>query len=94
MPKEGEARPPRKGAYLPLAEYLAASDAAEIVLTLREIQAIIGAPLPASAYGIQQYWAGSTGRRHEHTHAWQALGWWAHLEARHLRVRFTRDAEE
>jgi len=51
-------------------------------------------PLPMPAYGILQYWAGSTGRRHEHTHAWQALGWRAHLEARHLRVRFTRDAEE
>jgi len=80
--------------YQPLAAYLAASDAAEVVLTLGEIQAIIGAPLPPSAYGVVQYWAGSTGKAYGHTHAWQARGWRARLEARHLRVRFTRDAEE
>ncbi len=90
----GDKRGEKPGHYQPLADYLAASDAMEIVLTLREIQAIIGAPLPSPAYGTRQYWAGSTGEKYGHTHAWQTRGWRARLEARHLRVRFTRDVEE
>ena len=35
--------------YQPLTEYLAALAADEVTLTLTEIEAIIGAPLPASA---------------------------------------------
>ncbi len=93
MAQEGRAGRRRVSDYRPLAAYLAASDAAEMVLTLREIQAIIGAPLPTPAYGTRQYWAGSTGGKHGHTHAWQELGWRARLEARHLRVRFSRDVE-
>ena len=61
---------PRK--YDPLATYLAALPSAEVTLTLGEIEAIIGAPLPASAW-LRTWWANTLafgqGR------AWLSVGW-------------------
>jgi len=43
-------RTPPGRKYQPLADYLAAHPADEVTLTFAQIEAILGAPLPSSAY--------------------------------------------
>ncbi len=75
--------------YQPMADYLAAIESAEAVLTFAQIEAILGVPLSLSAQTSPSWWSGTIP---SHTRTWRALGWRAHLEQRDQRVRFTRDA--
>src|SRR5215210_2639072 len=72
MPRPG----PRK--YEPLRAYLAGqpADVGEVTLRLAEIEAIVGAPLPATAR-LGSFWAnGRLGLRiSPQARSWRAAGW-------------------
>jgi len=76
--------------YQPLVDFLADSDAGAVVLTYKEIAAMIGGALPESAILQAGWW---TKRSQFPIEAWTALGWRAHVDRDQLRVRFTREAE-
>src|ERR1700710_1534113 len=76
--------------YQPLLDHLEAATGDAVALTYREVAALIGGPLPESAILGTSWW---TSRRQAHVQAWRALGWRAHSEREHLRVRFTREGE-
>jgi len=68
--------------YQPLADFLAAQPAetASVSVTLAEVAALLGGPLPAAA-GTQSWWANA--RSAPHAAAWLAAGW----RVRRVRVR-------
>jgi len=61
--------------YEPLRRYLAAlpGETTRITLTRREVEAIVGVSLPASA-GVRSWWTGRS-ERDAHRRAWRAAGW-------------------
>ncbi len=68
---------PRRGPkYAPLAAYLAAYPGDHVRLTFAQIEMLLGAPLPASAW-LRQFWTNPTGRRtgRVQTRAWLEVGW-------------------
>jgi len=75
--------------YQPLLDHLALRTEAEVVLTYKEIAAMIGGPLPETAILQAVWW---TTRSRVPIEALTALGWRAHADRDRLRVRFTRDA--
>ncbi len=78
--------------YQTLVDRLAASDDDEVVLTFKEIAAIIGRrTLPESAILHPGWWRNSTST---HVKLWTAIGWQARADRDHLRVTFTRATEE
>ncbi len=81
---------PHSTRYQPLVDHLAAQDEREVVLTMPEIEAILGVPLAISAHVETYYW---TGRTLAHVRAWERRGWRARLDRRNRRVRFIRDVE-
>jgi len=81
----------RRSRYQPLVDHLAALTEREIMLTDAEIEAILGAPLPTSAYVGSVYW---TDPRLVHVQQWRTLGWRARRDRRNHCVHFARDAEE
>jgi hypothetical protein len=58
--------------YAPLQRYLVAQSGDQLVLTFAAIEAIIGAPLPATA-GLRTWWGNAP--NWSHARAWQAAGW-------------------
>ncbi len=88
MPRRDWGRPhPSK--YRLLADYLAANEGAEVVLTFAQIEAILGDPLSVTAQTSPSWWSGTVP---PHSRTWRSLGWRARLEQRNRRVIFTRDA--
>ena len=64
------------GKYDPLFRHLAALDQAEWQTSFREIEAILGFDLPASARRYQAWWANQKGGSgHSQTRAWREAGW-------------------
>jgi len=78
----------RRTAYQPLLDDLAASDDREVVLTLDQIEAILDAALPDTAYTHGGYW---TEEGSAHVRRWRAMGWRARLDRRNRCVHFTRE---
>ena len=78
--------------YQPLGDYLAAlpAKATTVTLTLSQIEALLGSPLPASAW-LPSWWA-STAVWRPQARAWSTAGWRvaAALEARPWAVTFVR----
>jgi hypothetical protein len=58
--------------YQPLADYLAAQPGTAVVLTLTEVEALLGAPLPAAAQE-PAWWADAP--EAEQARAWLGVGW-------------------
>jgi len=77
--------------YRALAEYLAIRPEHEITCTVAEIEAILGMPLPPTAFTNHAWW---TDAGLAHVRLWRALGWRASLDRRNQCVHFARDAEE
>ncbi len=81
----------RNSDYQPLVDLLAASHDDEVVLTFKEIAALIGRrTLPESAVMRVTWW------RSKHNSAvmlWTAIGWQARADRDHLRVIFTRTGD-
>ena len=63
--------------YTPLENYLRGLPANQrkIVLSFEEIERIINAKLPSSAYGYQQWWDHETEGNHRNKRAWANAGW-------------------
>ncbi len=76
--------------YRPLIDHLAAATGDAVVLTYRQVAALVG-PLPESVVHGTAWW---TSKERTQVAAWRALGWRAHASPSKLRVRFTRDAGE
>ena len=65
------------GKYTPLENYLRELPATqkEVTLLFEEIERIIHAKLPSSAYGYQQWWDHETEGNHVNKRAWANAGW-------------------
>ena len=73
--------------YDPLKEDLLGRPRGEFTLTFRQIEDVLGIPLPASA-SRPQWWANVTGTSHSQSRAWQDAGFEAFLVAGSRKVRF------
>ncbi|MCL4271181.1 MAG: hypothetical protein KJZ72_16610 [Anaerolineales bacterium] len=65
------------GKYTPLEKYLLGlpEDQNEVVLSFEQIERIINAKLPASAYEYQAWWANEKEGNHVNARAWANAGW-------------------
>ena len=65
------------GKYTPLENYLRAlpADQKEVGLSFEQIEGIINAKLPPSAYNYQQWWDNEKEGNHVHGRAWASAGW-------------------
>ena len=80
------------GKYGPLEDYLRSIKGESCKLRFREIEAIIGALLPASAYRFEAWWSNETSG-HVQAKAWINAGWQIDSLGLNLRgktVRFRR----
>jgi hypothetical protein len=59
--------------YAALGRYLAAQSGARVALTLEQVEALVGGPLPASAGG--RGWWCNYGRARPHARSWLDAGW-------------------
>lgn len=75
----------------PLVDHIAAQHADIVTLSFPEIEALVGAPLPATMCVNAWRWT-----NRELAHMWRLgnLGWFARLDRRNRCVHFTRAAEE
>lgn len=81
--------------YAPLANFLTRQKRDHWDASFAEVEAALGAPLPASAYRHQAWWANQSGAGHSQTHGWRSVGWrTAALDLANRRVRFERDKTE
>lgn len=62
------------GKYDPLGEYLARQPQPRVELSFEQIEGILAAELPPSAYRYQAFWANNP-RGHVHASAWLGAGW-------------------
>jgi hypothetical protein len=78
--------------YDPLREHLARSGAAQVVMTFREIEQVIGSPLPRSARDYRAWWSNErTTTSHVQKVAWQSAGYGVEsVDRAHGRVTFVR----
>lgn len=63
--------------YRALANFLRRQTASEVIFTFSEIEALIGAPLPPSAYKYKEWWSAEIPYRSQDV-AWLDVGWKAH----------------
>ena len=65
------------GKYTPLEDYLRdiPANQKEIVLSFEQIERIINAKLPPSAYEYQQWWENEKEGNHVNARAWANAGW-------------------
>jgi hypothetical protein len=61
--------------YDPLHDYLASRTEPLLKLSFAEIERILGAPLPASAWEHQAWWANETAGSHVEARAWLDAGY-------------------
>ena len=65
------------GKYTPLENYLRGLPASqkEVRLSFEQIEGIINASLPSSAYEDERWWRHETEGNHRNTRAWSNAGW-------------------
>jgi hypothetical protein len=65
------------GKYAPLEQYLREIPAnqREVTLVFEQIEGILDARLPASAYGYRQWWENEKEGNHVNARAWANAGW-------------------
>lgn len=78
------------GKYAPLGEALAASSAATVSLSFREVERILGFALPASARRYSAWWQNDTTGSHSHARSWLGAGRTAHVNLARATVEFRR----
>lgn len=81
------------GKYEPLTEYLATLTGDEVCFTFAEIEAILRAPLPPTAWRRSAWWANSSRLDHPQSRAWLASGWSVSADVNNGAVTFFRAAE-
>jgi hypothetical protein len=75
--------------YSKLQAYLSASPIGTVVLSLTQVETILGTPLPSSARKYEMWW-NNDDPSHSHCRAWGAAGFDAHPDLGSGRVRFER----
>ncbi len=73
------------GKYDPLLLHLQASTASSVTLSFREIERIIGEPLPPASRTYAAFWYGAQFNR------WRSMGWQGRLRTAEEAVAFTRE---
>lgn len=87
------AKQPEFNKYLPLEEWFRnqPSTPNEITLTFDQVEAILGAPLPASATKLKTWWTNVQPKIQSHRTAWLNKGWsLAEFDQQAPWVRFVR----
>ena len=81
---------PKGSRYQRLADYLTAQAGDEVTLSITQIELLVSATLPTSAY--LRYWWRGYGATYRAGQPWRAVGWEATLTQRadDWRVRFRR----
>ena len=64
-----------KSKYRNLTLHLASMDGASWVAKFEEVEAVLGFPLPRSAYTYPAWWSNQSGDGHIQSQSWQAAGW-------------------
>jgi hypothetical protein len=78
--------------YRALADYLKGRGASIWEASFEDVEKVIGAPLPRSAYRYPAWWANQTGVGHSQTEGWKSVGWrTARVDITGKRVRFERE---
>jgi len=80
--------------YEPLSEYLMTLAGDEVCFTFAEIEAILGASLPPTAWRRSMWWANSLRPDHPQSRAWLASGWSVSADVDNGAVTFFRGAAE
>lgn len=81
--------------YHALAEYLKRLDEPVWEAGFEEIEKLLGAELPKSAYRYPAWWANQSGAGHSQTSGWKSVGWkTAKLDLASRRVRFERESAD
>jgi hypothetical protein len=75
--------------YSKLQDYLSASPISTVTLSLRQVEAILGTPLPSSAHRYEIWW-NNDDPSHSHCRSWGAAGFNAYTDLGIGRVRFER----
>lgn len=78
------------GKYGPLSEYLTTLTGDEVCFTFAEIEAILGATLPPTAWQRSMWWANSPRPDHPQSRAWLASGWTVSADVNNGAVTFFR----
>ncbi len=82
------------GKYEPLAEYLTTLTGDEVCFTFAEIEAILGARLPQTAWQRSMWWANSQRPDHPQSRAWLRSGWTVSADVNNGAVTFFRGTAE
>lgn len=82
------------GKYEPLSEYLTTLTGDEVCFTFAEIEAILGAPLPPTAWKRSMWWANSLRPDHPQSRAWLGSGWTVSADVNNGAVTFIRSDTE
>jgi hypothetical protein len=78
--------------YRALAEHLKGRGDSVWDASFSEVEQLIGAPLPQSAYRYAAWWANQNGPGHSQTEGWRSVGWkTARVDLLGKRVRFERE---
>lgn len=80
------------GKYEPLSEYLMTLAGDEVCFTFAEIEAILGAALPPTAWRRSMWWANSLRPDHPQSRAWLGSGWTVSADVNNGAVTFFRGA--
>src|SRR5689334_8023513 len=81
--------------YQNLALHLSSLDIPRWAPTFREIEKILGFPLPKSAYSYPAWWANQAGEGHSQSGSWQSVGWrTGELDLSNQRVSFFREKKD
>jgi hypothetical protein len=79
------------GKYEPLAGHLASLPTEIWNARFEEVEAVLGFPLPQSAYRHRAWWANQNGANHSQTEGWRSAGWETReVDFKHRTVRFER----
>ena len=88
MPKQ-----PEFTKYMPLEDWFRKQPASRVKLelTFKQVEAILGAPLPKSATKLKTWWTNVQPRIQSHRTAWLNHGWMvAEFDLKARRVKFVR----
>ena len=78
--------------YDPLREYLRRRQVGIWTASFKEVEKVLGRPLPTSARKHRAWWGNEDEGAHVHAHAWRDAGWHVdHAELDMEMVRFRRD---
>ena len=76
--------------YEPLRDYLAQVESSRKTMSFKQIEVLLGHPLPKSAYTYQAWWANEADPAHPQKQAWGAAGFQTEVDLKSKTVKFLR----